>query len=67
MNVHGVDEMHRYVGNKKTIVGSGLLLIDLGSTSSTLSWHPRNWGRKEAQEESLENIEWVATDYWKAY
>jgi len=55
------------VGNKKTIVGSGLLLIDLGSTSSTLPWHPRNWGRKEAQEENLENIEWVATDYWKAY
>ncbi len=32
-----MDEMHSYVGNKKTIVGSGLLLIDLGTASSMLS------------------------------
>lgn len=30
-----LDEMHSYIGNKKTIVGSGLLLIDLGKDSST--------------------------------
>jgi transposase-like protein len=30
-----LDEMHSYIGNKKTIVGYGLLLIDLGKGSST--------------------------------
>jgi uncharacterized protein YjcR len=30
-----VDEMHSYVGSKKTTVGYGLLLIDMGSDSST--------------------------------
>jgi transposase-like protein len=30
-----VDEMHSYIGYKKTIVGFGLLLIDLGKDSST--------------------------------
>ena len=30
-----LDEMHSYIGNKKTIVGFGLLLIDLGKDSST--------------------------------
>ncbi len=32
-----MDEMHSYVGNKETIAGSGLLLIDLGTASSMLS------------------------------
>jgi len=35
-----MDEMHSYVGHKKTIVGSGLLLIDLGNASSMLSLAP---------------------------
>ncbi len=35
-----MDEMHSYVGHKKTIVGSGLLLIDLGNASSMLSLGP---------------------------
>jgi transposase len=30
-----VDEMHTYIGNKKNIAGSGLLLIELGKSSST--------------------------------
>jgi len=30
-----VDEMHSYIGSKKTIVGYGLLLIDMGKDSST--------------------------------
>ena len=30
-----LDEMHSYIGNKKTIAGFGLLLIDLGENSST--------------------------------
>jgi len=29
-----IDEMHTYIGNKKTTVGSGLLLIDLAKDSS---------------------------------
>ena len=31
-----VDEMHSYIGSKKTTVGYGLLLIDMGKDSSTL-------------------------------
>jgi len=30
-----LDEMHTYVGQKKTIDGYGLLLIDMGNDSST--------------------------------
>ncbi|KAA6323598.1 hypothetical protein EZS27_026978 [termite gut metagenome] len=30
-----VDEMHSYIGSKKTTVGYGLLLIDMGKDSST--------------------------------
>jgi hypothetical protein len=29
-----VDEMHSYIGSKKTTVGYGLLLIDMGKDSS---------------------------------
>jgi transposase-like protein len=29
-----LDEMHTYIGNKKNIAGSGLLLIELGKSSS---------------------------------
>ena len=32
-----IDEMHSYVGHKKTTAGSGLLLIDLANASSMLS------------------------------
>jgi len=31
-----IDEMHTYVGSKKTIVGYGLLLIEMGKGSSTV-------------------------------
>ena len=30
-----LDEMHTYIGNKKNTAGSGLLLIELGKSSST--------------------------------
>ena len=30
-----MDEMHTYIGSKKTSVGSGLLLIELGNVSSS--------------------------------
>ena len=29
-----IDEMHSYIGNKKTTAGSGLLLIEIGENSS---------------------------------
>jgi transposase len=31
-----LDEMHTYIGNKKNIAGSGLLLIELEKSSSTV-------------------------------
>jgi transposase len=33
-----VDEMHSYISSKKDIVGSRLLLIDMGRDSSTAYW-----------------------------
>ncbi len=35
-----MDEMHSYVGHKKTIAGSGLLLIDLENAFCMLSLAP---------------------------
>jgi len=35
-----LDEMHSYIGHKKTIAGFGLLLIEMGNTSSTAYWVP---------------------------
>ncbi len=35
-----MDEMHTYIGSKKTIAGSGLLLIEMGNGSSTAYWVP---------------------------
>ena len=33
-----MDEMHTYIGSKKTIAGSGLLLIEMQKDSSTAKW-----------------------------
>jgi transposase-like protein len=33
-----LDEMHSYIGQKKTIFGFELLLIDMGKDSSTSFW-----------------------------
>ena len=38
LDVVEMDEIHTYVGSKKTTVGSGLLLIDMGENSSTAFW-----------------------------
>jgi transposase len=35
INIVELDEMHTYIGNKKNTAGSGLLLIELGKSSST--------------------------------
>ena len=33
-----IDEMHTYIGSKKTTVGYGLLLIEMGIDSSIVKW-----------------------------
>ena len=35
-----LDEMHTYISQKKVIAGSGLLLIEMGKSSSTAYWVP---------------------------
>ena len=40
-----MDEMHSYVGSKKTIAGYGLLLIDMGKDSSVAYWAPGQLSR----------------------
>ncbi len=40
IDVVELDEMHTYIGSKKTIVGSGLLLIEMESVSSIAKWAP---------------------------
>jgi len=35
-----LDELHTYVGQKKTIAGYGLLLIEMGKNSSIAYWVP---------------------------
>ena len=35
-----LDEMHSYIGSKKTIAGYGLLLIEMGKDSSAAYWAP---------------------------
>ena len=48
-----MDELHTYIGQKKTIVGFGLLLIDMGKDSSTSFWVPgeqkrvKGFGKKQ--------------------
>ena len=47
-----MDEMHSYIGSKKTISGFGLLLIDMENDSSTSYWakgtelHVKGFGKK---------------------
>ena len=42
-----IDEMHTYIGSKKTQSGSGLLLIDMGKDSSTAYWAPGGLSREK--------------------
>jgi transposase len=43
-----MDEMHTYIGSKKTIAGSGLLLIEMGGGFSTAKWVPATRTRAES-------------------
>jgi transposase len=40
VDVIEMDEMHTYRGSKKTLPGSGLLLIEMPNASSTAKWVP---------------------------
>lgn len=40
LQVVELDELHTYICQKKTIVGYGLLLIEMGKNSSTVYWVP---------------------------
>ena len=40
VQVMEMDEMHTYIGSKKTIAGYGLLLIEMRENSSTAYWVP---------------------------
>jgi len=40
IQVMELDEMHSYIGSKKTIAGYGLLLIEMKENSSTAYWAP---------------------------
>jgi len=42
-----MDEMHTYIGVKKTIAGSGLLLIDMENAFSRALWAPATPKRGE--------------------
>ena len=61
-----LDEMHSYIGNKKTIAGFGLLSIDRGKSSSisllATEVLRQLWG-------SIGNnqMNTLASDYWKSY
>lgn len=35
-----IDEMHTYIASKKTTLGSGLLLIEMGNGLSSVKWAP---------------------------
>jgi hypothetical protein len=40
VDVVELDEIHSYIGSKKTIIGSGWLLIEMADGSSTARWIP---------------------------
>ena len=40
VRVMEIDEMHSYIGSKKTIAGYGLLLIEMKENSSIAYWAP---------------------------
>ena len=55
IEVMEIDEMHTYIGNKKTTVGYGLLLIEMGKDMSSSFWvigaerHLRDSGKSSAR------------------
>ncbi|MDD4522400.1 MAG: IS1 family transposase [Methanosarcina sp.] len=64
-----MDEMHTYIGNKKNIVGSGLLLIEFGKKFINCSFGSRGTETGQLIWEKLKQKEIgeVMTDHWKTY
>jgi len=63
-----MDEMHTYIGNKKNIAGSGLLLIELGKNSSTaFGSRGTETGQLIWEKLKQKEIGEVMTDHWRAY
>jgi len=64
-----MDEMHTYIGNKKNIAGSGLLLIELGKKFINCSFGSRGTETGQLIWEKLKQKEigGVMTDHWRAY
>ena len=64
-----MDEMHTYIGNKKNIAGSGLLLIECGKKFINCSFGSRGTETGQLLWEKLEKKEIgeVMTDHWRAY
>lgn len=48
VQVMELDEMHSYIGSKKTIAGYGLLLIDMKNGSSVAYWVPGEQSREKS-------------------
>jgi insertion element IS1 protein InsB len=64
-----LDEMHTYIGSRKTIAGSGWLLIEMANDSSTAKWVPAAQKQDESDGRPLKNqpITQAMSDYWWPY
>lgn len=47
VRVMEMDEMHTYIGSKKTIAGYGLLLIEMRKDASIVYWVPRELSQEK--------------------
>ncbi len=61
--------MHSYIGSKKTLAGSGLLLIDMQKNLSTslLAIDQQKQGKKLWEGVKDRSKGFIATDYWGPY
>ena len=48
IEVMEMDEMHTYIGSKKTLAGYGLLLIEMGKDSSIAYWVPGDLSQEKS-------------------
>jgi len=63
-----MDEMHTYIGNKKNIAGSGLLLIELGKfIHCSFGNRGTETGQLIWEKLKQKEIGEVMTDHWRAY
>ena len=64
-----MDEMHTYIGHKKTTAGFGYLLIGMekGLSTAYLGNRGTQTGKRLWEELKKKEISQVMTDYWKVY